>query len=422
MKEENCKFNSNNNISDIELEKIHLIRNDFPILKSNIVYFDSSATTQKPKQVLNEINKYYAEYCSNIGRGSYEWAKKANKQVEETRKKVAHFINANEEEIIFTSGATESSNLIAYSYMINNLKENDEILLCQEDHKSTIFPWLNIINIMKKFNININARDILIDFEGDYKEEDLISKVNDKTKLVVLTHIHNVYGLEMDINLIVPRIRKKNPNCKIILDCSQSIGHIKVDVKKLDIDFAYFSGHKMFSETGIGICYIKKENINNLSSFKVGGGQDIQEIQTDDKSKVNQTLEGGTQNISGIISLGAAIDYINHIGIELIEKYILYLTRYLYEKLKEVPNIEFSKGIDKCSCKIGFGIITFKINKINSSELGEILNDYGIYVRTGDFCKTTKLEDSIRISLHIYNNNEDVDKLIKVLKYITSEQ
>ena len=302
--------------------------------------------------------------------------------------------------------------------MLNNLQNNDEIMLCKEDHKSTILPWMNLINILNKFKINIIEKEILIDVEGDYIEDDLISKINEKTKIVVLSHIHNVYGLEMEIEEIIPRIRIKNPNCKIVLDCSQSVGHINIDVKKLDVDFAYFSGHKMFAETGIGVCYIKSKNIKEMKAYKVGGGTEKEGIST---NKASEVLEAGTQNISGIISLGSAIDYINKIGIEDIEKYMLYLTRYLYEQLKLIPNIEFSKGIDKRSCILGYGIITFKIEGIDSSELGEILSDYGIYVRTGDFCKSGKSDDSIRVSLHVYNNKEDIDKLINIIKYILSE-
>ena len=169
MKTNDCKINTNN-ISTEKIRKMEELRKDFPILNSNIVYLDSAATSQKPKQVIDEINKYYLEYCSNIGRGNYDWARKANKKVEGTRKKVAKFINAKENEIIFTSGATDSSNLIAYSYMLNNLQNNDEIMLCKEDHKSTILPWKNLINILNKFKINIIEKEILIDVEGDYIE------------------------------------------------------------------------------------------------------------------------------------------------------------------------------------------------------------------------------------------------------------
>lgn len=416
-----CKYCSNVPIDTDTLKTMEEIRKDFYPLAHNVVYLDSSSTTQKPQCVIDTINEYYQKYCANTGRGTYEWARMASRKVEEVRKKVAEFINADENEIIFTSGATESSNLIAYSYGLNNSKDNDEILFCKNDHKSTILPWINIINILKKFNINVVSKDIITDVEGDYKEDDLISKITSKTKVVVLTHIHNVYGLEMDIKLIVKRIKEKNTTCKIILDCSQSVGHIKVDVKELNVDFLYFSGHKMFADTGIGICYVKSELLKQMNPFIIGGGLKITDLQLENIKKDNYMLENGTQNISGILSLGKAIDYINNIGIDNIEKYILYLTRYLYDELKKIPKIEFEKGIDKCSCILGFGIITFRIQGISSSEIGEVLNDYGIYVRTGDFCKSTQDEDAIRVSLHIYNNKTDIDKLIRVLMYILSE-
>lgn len=421
MENETCEFNSKVAISKEKIKQLENTKKDFPALKKDIVYLDSSSTTQKPQCVIDEINNYYLEYCANTGRGNYEWVRILNKKIKDVRNKVANFINADDDEIVFTANATDSSNLIAYSYGLNNLKDNDEIVYCKDDHKSTIFPLINIINILEKFNVKIRTKEILIDTEGDYKEDDLISKINEKTKIVVLTHIHNVYGLEMDIKLIVPRIREKNPNCKIILDCSQSVGHIKVDVKELDVDFAYFSGHKMFADTGIGVCYIKKQNIQKLIPFKVGGGLDVNNLEIENITPNSQMFESGTLNISGILSLGKAVEYIEKIGIDNIEKYILYLTRYLYDKLNEIPNIEFLKGIDKCSCNLGFGIIAFKINGFKSSEIGEVLSDYGIYVRTGDFCKSVPDEDSIRVSLHIYNTEEDIDKLIKVLKYIVNE-
>lgn len=403
---EQCKYFVDDKNLDINLgEKV---KDDFPIFKnSDIVYFDNSATTQKPQCVIDATQNYSLNFCANIGRGSYSWANKAGAEVEKARQKIASFIGANVDEIFFTSGATDASNLIAYGYGLKNLNTDDEIMYCPEDHKSTYQPWENLVKNLEHFGKKIVVKNILIDTEGDYKEDDLIDKITPKTKVVILTHIHNTYGVEMDIEKIVPRIRAKNPDTKIVLDCSQSVGHIPVDVHKLNVDFAFFSGHKMFADTGIGVCYIKKSTQPEMQKFKVGGG--------------NNLFESGTQNISGILSLGAVVDYINSIGIEKVEAYIRYLTRNLYTKLKSIPQIEFSKGIDKCSCPLGFGIISFGINGIQSSDVGEVLNDYNIFVRTGDFCRTTKGEDFIRTSLHIYNTTSDIDKFLKVIKYIVSE-
>ena len=404
---EQCKyFVDEDKALDINLGQ--KVKADFPIFKnSDVVYFDNSATTQKPQCVIDAVQNYYTNFCANIGRGAYSWANKAEAEVEKVRRKVAAFVGADAEEIFFTSGATDASNLIAYGYGMKNLEDGDEVMYCSDDHKSTYHPWENIVKSLANFGIVVEVKDILIDTEGDYKEDDLVEKISSKTKLLILTHIHNTYGLEMDIDKIVPRVRAKNLGVKIVLDCSQSVGHIPVDVHKLGVDFAFFSGHKMFADTGVGVCYIKKSTQPEMQKFKVGGGSNL--------------FESGTQNISGILSLGAAVDYINSIGIEKIDAYLRYLTRELYTKLKAIPQIEFSKGIDKCSCPLGFGIVSFGISGISSCDVGEVLNDYGIFVRTGDFCRTTRNEDFVRVSLHIYNTIADVDKFVKAIKYIVDE-
>ncbi|MCR5507002.1 MAG: aminotransferase class V-fold PLP-dependent enzyme [bacterium] len=402
-----CEYIVDDKNLDINLgEKV---KADFPIFKNNdAIYFDNSSTTQKPQCVIDSINSYYTKYCANIGRGSYSWANKAEAEVEKVRQKIASFIGANIDEIFFTSGATDASNLIAYGYGLKNIDTDDEIMYCSDDHKSTYQPWENLVKILADYGKKVIVKNILIDTEGDYKEDDLIDKISPKTKVIILTHIHNTYGLEMDIKKIVPRIRVKNPLAKIVLDCSQSVGHIPINLKKLDVDFAFFSGHKMFADTGIGVCYIKKSTQSEMQKFKVGGG--------------NNLFEVGTQNISGILSLGSAVDYINSVGIDKIESYIRYITRYLYSKLKVISQIKFSKGIDKCSCPLGFGIISFSISGIQSCDVGDVLNDYNIFVRTGDFCRITKDEDFIRVSLHIYNTIFDIDKFVKAIKYIVSEK
>lgn len=357
---------------------VNKIREDFESIKNNnIIYFDNSSTTQKPKEVIDAVNEYYNQYCANTVRGTYSWANKATKKVEETREKLSKFINSNSvDEVFFTSGATYSSNLIAYSWGLSNLEDNDEIILCYEDHKSATLPFINIKEILKKFNKNINIVESIIDVHGDYNEIDLFSKITTKTKLVVLTHIHNIYGIENDIELIANEIKKRNCNCKIVLDASQSVGHIKVDVQKLNVDFLYFSGHKMFALNGIGVIWIKKEIQNDMTPFIVGGGF---KAKTSSKEALQNTpkdtyyYECGTLNISSIISLGVAIDYINKLGLENISNYISELTRYLEFKLRENKMVELEKGISKCSCHLGFGIIVFKVNGIKSYEIGEVL-------------------------------------------------
>lgn len=388
----------------------NLIRKDFKIFEDNKnIYFDSSSTTQKPNIVIQGINEYYNSYCSNTGRGNYKWENISTKKIDDVRQKVARFINANNKsEIIFTSGATFSSNMIAYSYGFNNLRDGDEIILCNEDHKSTILPWINLSETLKKLNINIKIISSLIDKQGDYKEDDLIQKINQSTKIVVLTHIHNVYGIEMNIEYIIKGIREKNSDCIIVLDASQSAGHINIDVKKLGVNFLYFSGHKMFADTGIGVLYASNKMLDKMNPFIVGGGYDLK----------NNKFECGTQNISGIISLGLAIDYIQNVGIENIEEYLTYITGYLITRLNEIEEVEFEKGAAVCKCRIGFGIVSFYIYNISSQDINDILKDNNIYVRTENYCTSRDFKNSIRVSLHIYNTKEEIDKFISLLKYI----
>ncbi len=393
------------------------VRNDFDFINNqSVVYLDSSSTSLKPNSVLKDVNDYYQKYPFNIGRGTSKFTQEVNKKVDETRELVRKFINASStDEVVFTNGATEASNLLSYSYGLPNLKNNDEVLVCNEDHKSTVLPWIHIQDILDKLGLTIQLVNILIDFEGDYKERDLIDKVNERTKVVVLTHIHNMYGLEMDIENLVSSIRQKNKGCKIILDASQSIGHIKVDVQRLNVDFLYFSGHKMFALPGSGVLYIRKDNYQYLTPFRIGGGYQNQSVPN------YNNFECGTLNIPGILSLGSAIKYINRITVGEIEKYVYSLTRYLYNELVQIKQIEFNKGIAKCKCALGYGIISFKIQGILPTDVIEVLNEYNIIVRGGNFCNTSNTDDFIRVSLHIYNHKEDIDKLVKVLKYIVEE-
>ena len=394
------------------------LKKDFPYFdKENTIYFDNSSTTLKPRTVIENANLNNI-YSFNASRGNNRNILNLNKKIEETREKVAKFINASKEEIAFTSGATESSNLIAYSYCLNNLKDEDEILICDKDHKSTILPFFNVCKILKNKDINVIIKNIEIDYEGDYNEENLFSKITNKTKMVVLTHIHNMYGIEMNIEYIVSGIRKINKDIIIVLDCSQSVGHIYIDVQNLDVDILYFSGHKMMAMQGVGIIYIYKDIQKYFSPFLLGGNYNLKQISNITNIR---ELECGTKSITDILSLGNSIDYINDIGIDNIENHIYNLTRYLYDKLKEFKKIKFNKGINNCKCAIGYGIISFNIDGINSSEVSQVLEEYNILVRTGNFCNTSNHENYIRVSLYIYNTTEEIDKFIKVIQYLIDE-
>lgn len=363
------------------------------MLDDDKVYLDSASTSFTPRIVIDAITEYMNKHQSNYNRGYNDLVSTTTNKINGIRKKVAEFIGAGEDEIIFTSGATESSNIIANKIAIHELQDGDEILLCKMDHSSTISPWIELQNTLKNFGVNIVIKEILIDLWGDYNEDDLIEKLSTNTKFVILTHIHNVYGLEMGIEELAQRIKDKNPQAQIVLDVSQSIGHIDVSVKTLNVDYLYFSGHKMFAPTGIGVLFAK--------------------------GKKHTDFEDGTPNIIGIIGLGSAIDYIQSIGIKTIEDHIFQLTRYLYEELLKIDGIEFNKGIDTCKCKLGYGILSFKHRTISSEEINELLNYYKIYVRSSNFCQEGQ-DEYIRISLHIYNTTKDIDKFIKVMNAIVN--
>lgn len=384
-------------------------------MEDELIYFDSSTTALTPKVLVEKYKTYLDKTPSSYARGTN--SKRVTKQIEEIRAQVADFIGArSEEQIVFTAGATYSSNTIAYSYCLHNLKSGDEVVICDADHKSTILPFYNICEILGNFGENIDIKNVEIDVQGDYDEEQLFTLINKNTKILVLTHIHNTYGIEMNIEYIIENIRKINKDVKIVLDATQSVGHINVDVSKLDVDMLYFSGHKMMAMQGVGILYIK-DTIEKFRPFIVGGGTD-KGIKDNVTSSID--LESGTLNIPAILSLQDAIAYINEIGVTNIENKIGELTRELYEKLRKVKNIEFNKGIDKCACQIGYGILSFKINGITSTEIGEILKDYNIIVRTGSFCTNNKA-DFIRVSLYHYNTKEEVCRFVEVLKCILGQ-
>lgn len=386
-------------------------KEDFPIFlnNKNLVYFDSSATSLKPRKVIEEINKYYNFYTANLHRGDYDNAVTVNKKVEETRKLVKEFLNAKkEEEIIFTSGSTESLNMIVFSFMKNILNKDDEVLITKTEHASNVLPWLVL---EKEIGIKIKYIPLKDDFTIDY--EQIESMINFKTKVISIAHITNTIGDIRDLNKIKELI--KNKNIYFVVDGAQSAGHIKVDVQEIDCDFYLFSGHKMYADTGIGVLYGKKELLERTLPFKYGGGMnDIYDLENYSLKPLPYKFDAGTVNISGILSLRAAIEYINDIGINNISKYISDLSYFLYESLKDIKNIKiYNKNFNT-------GIMIFNIDKVFSQDLSVFLNKYNICVRSGNHCSKL-LKDLIlvgntcRISLNIYNTKEDILKLKEVL-------
>ena len=385
-------------------------REDFPMLKSDIIYFDNAATTLKPYSVINKIKDYYENYSANAHRGDYDISFKVDNEFENTRDLVADFINAKyKEEIVFTSGTTESLNMIAEGFFKNYLEANDEILITTSEHASNVMPWFKL---EKDLGCKVNF--INLDSSFHVTLDELKKSITPNTKVISLAHITNVIG---DIRPIkeICKLAHDN-NIFVVLDAAQSIGHIKVDVQDLDIDFMAFSGHKMYGPTGVGVLYGKIDLLEELIPLKLGGGMNESFENPNEMifKDLPYRLEGGTPNIAGVIGLGEAIKYINKIGIDNIANKERELRSYLIDKLVENSNI------DLINIEGDSGIVSFNVDGIFSQDVAYYLNKYQICVRAGNHCakilkNATHVTNSIRVSLAFYNTKSEIDALVELL-------
>ena len=398
---------------------VHKFRDDFPIFNDNkLVYLDSASTTQKPKSVIKSISNFYENYNANVHRGAYQIAELATKQYELARKQIAQFINANQDEIVFTKSTTEAINLIAYSLGMNDYNKGDEIIITEMEHHSNIIPW-QIIS--KKFNLTLKYIPLLDN--GTLDIESLPSLITKKTKLLSVTHMSNVLGSINPIKDIV-NIAKKN-NVEILIDAAQSISHIKIDVKKIGCDYLVFSGHKIMAPTGVGVLYGNKKKLDNLSPF-LGGGHMIKEV-TMDHFTYNDSpwkFEAGTPNIAQVIGLGEAIKYYNLHSNNGMHDYTNKLFNYLVKKLKSISDITLYPD----SISSNGPVISFSVNKMHAYDIAKLLDTFGICIRAGHHCaqpilnkyKVTSLN---RVSIYFYNTKKDIDtfyeSLLKVIKILS---
>lgn len=386
-------------------------KNDFPMLKNDIVYFDNGATTLKPKCVIDKMNDYYFNYSSNAHRGDYKISLKASSEYEDVRLKVKNFINADKkEEVIFTSGSTDSLNMVVYGYFKNKLKSGDEVLITKAEHASNILPWFELSK-----DINIKVKYIPLTNDHTVTLTNVINSITDKTKVISLAHITNVIGDIRPIKEITEYAHKKG--ILVVVDGAQSVGHTSVDVKYLDIDFLSFSAHKMLGPTGVGVLYGKYDLLNDMKPVRYGGGMNISFVSKDEVEykDLPYRLEAGTQNIAGVIGFGEAIDYINKIGIDNIEETCDSLKEYIISKLKQIPHIKlYNENVEGAT-------VTFNVDKVFAQDTSIYLDKHNICVRSGSHC-AKKLEDELgikntcRISIYFYNTKEDADKLIDALK------
>ena len=386
------------------------IKDDFPIFKNrNIVYLDSGATTQKPRQVIKAINNFYENTNANPHRGAYTLSMDATEIYENTRKKIAKFINAkSSEEIIFSKNASESLNLIAYSYGLDNLNKDDEVVLSIMEHHSNLVPWQFVT---KKIGSKLNYMYINDEFE--ISDEEIESKITEKTKIVGITHVSNVLGTINNIQKIIKYAHKKG--AIVVVDGSQSIPHMKIDVQALDADFFVFSGHKMLSPLGIGVLYGKKELLNKMNPFLMGGDmiEYVYEQETTFATLPNK-FEAGTQNVEGVVGLGAAIDYIEKIGYEKIDEIENEVVSYAREELSKLEYIDLYITPNKENHS---SVISFNIKGVHPHDTASILDAEGVCVRSGNHCaqpllRSIGIDSTCRASFYLYNTKEDVDKLI----------
>lgn len=394
------------------------IRSDFEVLKNKIngnpiVYFDSGATALKPKQVIDEVDRYYRHETASVHRGVHTLSEKATEKFENARIKLQKFINASsEKEIIFTSGTTGSINLVAQSYGRNFLKDGDEVLISELEHHANIVPW-QLLQQDKKIVIKVIpiTKGGVIDLEA-YKK--LLSP---KTKLVAFTHVSNVLGTIQPAKEIISLAH--SVGAVTVVDGAQAAPHIEIDVTELDADFYALSGHKLISVTGTGILFGKKKWLDKMPP-SIGGGAMI-EMVTFDKTtfkKAPEKFEAGTPHIAGAIGMAAAIDYIEKIGFEKINKYEDHLNAYFLEKFANLPGIKISGHPEN-----RVPVFSLVLEDVHPHDIGTLLDQDGIAVRTGHHCcqplmRWLKVPATTRASLAFYNTTEEIDKLAKSLQRI----
>lgn len=393
------------------------IKQDFPIFNQKIndetlVYLDNAATSQIPKFVEEKVRDFNEKERANVHRGVHTLGLRATNQYESSRQKVANFIGANNaKEVIFTSGCTDSLNLVAASFGEQNIQAGDEILVSIMEHHSNLLPWQQLAK-RKQAKLNF----IEINSDGLLDIENLKSRISSKTKIVALTHVSNVLGTINPIKELTDLAHEKG--AIVVVDGAQAVGHFPIDVAELNVDFYAFSGHKMFAPTGIGVLYGKKDLLDKMPPYRLGGEM-IANVTREGATwaEVPYKFEAGTPNIAGAIGLGAAIDYLQSLDFELIQKHEQELTSYALEKLKNVSGLTIY-GPQKSNGRIG--VISFNLKNIHPHDLATALDLDGIEVRAGHHCAqplmaSLNTESTVRASLSIYNTKDDIDKLVSSL-------
>ena len=402
---------------------INKIRRDFPTLKrevnsgASLVYLDNAATSQRPVQVMAEITRFYRDHNSNIHRGVHTLSVEATDMYENARLKVSKFINAkNMSEIIFTRGTTESINLVVNSWGRKFLKPGDEVVISELEHHSNIVPWQ-----MLRDSIGIELKYIPMLDNGHLNMEVANSIIGPKTKIVSITAVSNALGTILPVQEIIALAKKQD--ALVLVDCAQSVPHMEVDVQSMGADFIAFSAHKMLGPTGVGVLWGKINILETMDPF-LGGGDMILTVNMDHSTwaEVPSKFEAGTPNISGVIGFGAAIDYLNNVGMNNIRAHEMELTAYALQKMSDIPGITiFGPDTAEERC----GVISFALENIHPHDIGQVLDDRGVAVRAGHHCAQPVMNvlgvpATVRASFYIYNTKEEIDALIDGLIVATN--
>ncbi len=404
---------------DIKKFNIEAIRKDFPLISQPNeegrywVFLDNAATTQKPRIVIDKVETFYRSQNANIHRGVYDLAQVATDEYELAREKVRVFIGAKStEEIIFVSGATEGINLVTQTYGRQHVQPGDNIVISHMEHHANFVPWQQLCK-----QLQAELRIIPVTDSGDLDLEALPKLLDHRTRLLSVNHVSNTLGTINPISGIIDLAHELN--IPVLIDAAQSVSHIPIDVQTLDVDFMVFSGHKMFGPTGIGVLYGKKELLEFMEPYQLGGEM-IRMVSIDDTifNRLPYKFEAGTPNIAGAIGLGAAIDYMNNIGLEEMKDHIHHLLIYATERLYDVNGLSI---IGKSSNKTG--VISFLIDGVHPHDIGTIVNDMGVAIRTGHHCtmplmQRYQIPGTARASFSIYNTFDEIDQLVNALRHV----
>ena len=396
-----------------------MFRQDFPILNDRhnpVVYLDNAATTQKPRSVIDAMQDYYTAQNANPLRGLYSLSVKATEAYEQARRTVADFINAKEScEIIFTRNATESLNLIAYTYGMKNIHSGDEIVISIMEHHSNILPWQMVAKAK-----NAVLKYMYTDTEGNISDKEILTKITEKTKIVSVTQISNVLGVKTPLEKIIARAH--SVGAVVIVDGAQGAPHLKTDVQQLECDFYIFSGHKMLAPMGIGVLYGKKNILEKMPPFLRGGEMiDIVTEQEATFAPLPEKFEAGTPNVSGAVGLKTAIDYLNNIGFDKIEEQEQQLMQIAHTELSKIPHVTIYGPKNPAK---RYGVLSFNIEGVHPHDVSSLVDYHGnIALRAGHHCaqpllKFLNTSSTNRISFYFYNNEEDIYKFIEQIKQV----